>query len=187
MQMQQNTVISKILLTLLVFGTILWLGGEVQRINIAYEIYMPFTKMELKTEYSDAIRMHTVKLFTYGSLYSGIGFVATFIGFVTLAFHWRKQWKTKGWMFIVLVLFIIALPWGFYELLLDIKLSFLIKAGAVYFNDKQITDLFVKRFTDYAPWASISYLSIVSGIIILIWRPLNNIKKINKEEENEIK
>ena len=185
--MQQNTVISKILLTLLVFGTILWIGGEVQRINMAYEIYLPFTQMELKTEYNDAIRMHTVKLFTYGSLYSGTGFVAAFVGFVSLAFYWRKQWRSKGWMFIASVLFLIALPWGFYELLLDIKLSFLIKAGGVYFNDKQITDLFLKRFTAYAPWASISYMSIVASIFILIWRPLNNIKKIKTGEENETK
>ena len=187
MQMQKNTVVSKILLTLLVFGLILWLGGAIIRTATAYEIYNPFTELELKTEYSNAIRMHTVKLFTYGSLYTGTGFVMAFVGFLTLAYYWREEFKHRGWMFMSLVLFLIASTWGIYELILDIRLSYLVKAGMLDFGDKLINDLFAKRFSTYAPWATISYMSAVAGVLIIIWRPLNNIRKTKKGGENEIK
>ncbi len=181
----QRNVISKILLTLLVFGIVLWLGGAIVRLSTAYDIYMPFTQLELKTEYNDAMRMQTVKLFTYGSLYTGTGFVAAFVGFLALAFYWRSELKKHGWMFIALVLFLLAVPWGFYELVLDIRLSYLIKAGAANFDDILIKELFVRRFSTLTAWASISYMSAVASILILIWKPLNNIKKINQEHNDE--
>ncbi len=173
------------MLSLLVFGLILWLGGAIIRVSTAYDIYIPFTKMELKTEYGDAMRMHTVKLFTYGSLYTGTGFVMTFFGFLSLAYYWRNEFKRRGWMFIALVLFFIASSWGIYELLLDIRLSYLIKAGGASFNDKLITELFVNRFSKWAPWASIAYMSAITSIFIIIWRPLNKIKKVNKGGNDE--
>jgi hypothetical protein len=183
--MQKDTVISKILLTLLVLGLILWLGGAVVRVSNAYEIYMPFTQLELKTEYGNDIRMHTVKLFAYGSLYTGIGFAAMFVGFLSLAYYWRSEFNKKGWMFIAFVLFLIASTWGIYELILDIRLSYLIKAGGVDFNNKLITELFVYRFSKWMPWASLAYMSAFAAVLIIIWRPLNNIKKINKGGNDE--
>jgi hypothetical protein len=182
-QMQKDTVISKILLTLMVFGIILWLGGAIIRISTAYDIYMPFTRLELKTEYNDAMRMHTVKLFTYGSLYTGAGFVMAFIGFFSLAYYWRDEFKGKGWMFIALVLFIMASSWGIYELILDIRLSYLIKAGGAAFDNKLIGELFVHRLSTLAPWSSIAYMSAISSMLIMIWRPLNRIKKKNTGEK----
>ena len=181
----QDNVISKILLTLLVFGVILWLGGAIVRVSTAYDIYMPFTKLELKTEYSDAMRMHAVKLFAYGSLYTGAGFVMAFAGFLSLAFYWRTELKRRGWMFMALVLFLIASTWGVYELVLDIRLSYLIKAGSAAFGDKLITDLFVYRFSKFAPWASIAYMSVIASVLIIIWRPLNNLKNKNKGGNDE--
>ncbi len=183
--MQKDTVITKILLTLLVAGLILWLGGSVVRVSNAYEIYMPFTELELKSEYGNDIRMHTVKLFAYGSLYTGTGFVAMFIGFLSLAYCLRREFKSKGWLFISFVLFLFAASWGIYELILDIRLSSLIKAGVDDFNNKLITELFVYRFSKWTLWASMAYMSAIAAVLIIIWRPLNNIKKIKNGGNNE--
>jgi hypothetical protein len=180
--MRHNTATSKIFLTLLVFGVILWLGGSLVRMSTAYDIYVPFSQMELKADYSDTARLHTVKLFAMGALYTGIGFSSAFFGFVLLGFYLRKQLKQYGWLFMALVLFILSAPWGFYEMYLDIQLNFAIMDKGITFDSATINDLFVTRFSKLSFWPVLSYMAAITGVLTLVWRPLN--KYTGKSEEN---
>lgn len=180
--MRHNSITAKIFITLLTFGMILWLGGTIVRMSTAYDIYKPFSEMELKDGYSEAARIQTVKLFSYGAFYSQAGFYAAAIGFIALAVLFRKDFKTRGWMFMSLALFIIAIPWGIYESIMDLRLFYFIKNDNISFDDKLITELFVYRFSKLSPWAMISYLSALSSIAVIIWRPLQIVSKKQQHE-----
>lgn len=150
--------------------------------NTAYDIYKPFSEMELKNGYSEAARVQTVKLFSYGAFYSQAGFFAATISLIALSVLFRKDFNQNGWMFMALALFIIAVPWGIYESIMDLRLFYFIKNDNISFDDKLITELFVYRFSKLSPWAMISYMSAVSSIAVIIWRPL---QKISKEKTHE--
>ena len=182
--MRHNTIISKIFLTLLVFGMVLWLGGSIVRMSTAYDIYVPFSKMELKPDYTDAARLHTVKLFAFLALYTAIGFSAAFFGYVLLGFYMRKYLKQYGWLFISLVLFLLAAPWGFYEMYLDLNLNFAVLEKSVTFNSDAINDLFVTRFSKISIWAVMSYMLAVTSVLTLIWRPLHKYAILKKNDSS---
>jgi len=186
--MRHNTITAKIFLTLFSFGLILWLGGAIVRMSTAYDIYKPFSEMELKDGYSEASRVQTVKLFSYGALYSQSGFFAAAVGLIALSVLFRENFNQNGWMFMALALFIIAIPWAIYESIMDLRLFYFIKKDNISFDDKLITELFVYRFSKLSPWAMISYFSVLSSIAVIIWRPLQRVsKELRNERENETK
>lgn len=158
---------------------ILWLGGSIVRMSTAYDIYEPFTEMELKPGYPDTARVQTVKLFSYGSFYTGIGFAAAFIGFGGLGYLWASRMKKQGWLLMALALFMIAAPWGFYEIYIDLKLFYFVKNEGITFSDEMIKELFVDRFSKLSPWALLSYFSAISSVAVIVWRPLNKIENNN--------
>lgn len=181
--MKNSSKTFNILLTLFVFGFVIWFGGTILRTTIAYDIFVPGAEMELKAEYSNAERMQTIYIFSITSLLTGISYGVAAVSSIILAILSRKEFKQKGWLFMAFCLFVLTIPIQAYFLHLDYVL-----ANAVYyekvtdFYNPIIQEYFVERFTDVknASLYSISLLASLTCVLYAIWRPLE--KKDNLEK-----
>ena len=178
------SVTQKLLLSVLAFGLVVYIGGTIVRTAIAFEIYIPGTEMVLKTEYSDAIRLHTVKLYATGALYTDIGFIAALVASIGICIVFNKQLKLKGWLFIALLLIFIATPIELYLTYLDLKLNHLIWGPVSSFNDPAIKEFFVRRFTKLTIPSALAFLAISTSILLAVWRPLD--KSVPKSDTFEV-
>ena len=174
--MQNKSFKEKFFLTFLVSGLIMWIGGSIVRTGVAFDIFVPFSNMILKQSYNDAIRLYAVQLFSNSALYTGIGFTLFFIGYISLSLILSDKFKRFGWIFMAMMLFILATPYGLYELYLDIKLYFVLQYPGITFNDQGIKDFFFLRYTKLSIWGALSYLMAVTAVLICIWRPLDKMK-----------
>ncbi len=179
--MQKKSFREKFFLTFLVSGLIMWIGGSIVRTGIAFDMYVPFSNMILKTSYDDAIRLYVVQIYSNSALYTGIGFTLFFIGYISLGLLLSDRFKLHGWIFMALMMFALATPYGLFELYLDMKLYFLLQYPGINFNDPGIKDFFLIRFTKLSIWGSISYLMSITGVLICIWRPLDKMKYVLDE------
>ncbi len=175
----------KFLAIIYVLGMIIWLGGSVVRTVIAYDIYVPATALQMKTNYTDELRLHNVRLFGMGALYTEISYACSFVAAIMLFVLLRSQFKTKGWIFISLMLFFITVPMESILMYYDIKLNLAIRHGILNSFDMDIVrDFFISRFTKLNFLAPSAYLCGASSIIIGIWQPLDKLSKrivANKE------
>jgi len=171
--MLHKTKIAKLLLTLYTFGIIIWIGGSIIRTSIAFELYVPATKLTLKTEYSDAIRLQNVKLYAYSALYTDVAFGAAALAIILLVIYWSKNVKKYGWLFMSLILFVLSVPYEAFQIYLDIKLNYAIQSGLKVFDCPEISNYFVARFAKFSIWGAMSFLTSLTSIVVLIWRPLD--------------
>lgn len=179
--MQHYTKVAKILISLYVLGNLLWLGGSIIRTSIAFEIFVAGTELKLKTEYTDVVKLHNVKLYAYSALYTDFGFSLTLVSAIMLMIYLRKSIKKQGWLFMAFALLVIAVPYEFYQMYLDIKLNYVFNnSPPLLFSDKSITDFFIVRFTKLSIWGALSFLTAITSIIIIVWRPLD---KVNTKGE----
>jgi uncharacterized membrane protein len=184
--MKKNNKIYKIILTFFVFGFVIWLGGILIRTTIAYDLFVPDGSMELKPEYSNAVRIHAAYLYSATALLTGISYGIAAISSIFLAYFSRKEFKQRGWLFMAFCIFILTIPIQSYFIYLDFQL-----ANAVYYEKiddffhPKIQKYFVDRIKDVknSSFYAISLLAALTCILYSIWRPLE--KKIsNKNSDN---
>jgi hypothetical protein len=181
--MRHKTITAKIFITILVSGMILWIGGNIVRNAIAYDIFVPGTALELKNWYSDEAKLTTVSLFRTAGFYTITGFCMTFVSSVFLFVYLRKYLKFKGWLFMSLILIFLASPVEFYLMYYDIKIILAFNAQEIRsFNDKVIEKYFIGRYEDLSLPATLSFLASITAVLLAIWKPLD--KKYIKEEND---
>lgn len=186
----RKSLFAKIFMTILAFGFCLWFGGSVVRSAIGFDIFYPSAKLELKSHYTNEIRMHSVYLYATTSLYSDIGYFASFVSVLALAIYWRKQLKLRGWLFMSIMLFLVASPVELYFIYCDIKLSLAIYYDQVKdFASMPVTTYFYDRFKQpsMATPSALAFLAIITSVLYIIWRPLDGkSKEIEKNEVEQI-
>ena len=167
----------KVLLTIFVFGFVIWLGGTIFRTSIAYNLFKIGPQMELKPEYTNIERINTIYLFSTTSLMTGIAYCLSVVSGSLLAVMLRKEFKDKGWIFIIFCLFVFTVPIQSYFLYMDYEL-----ANAVYykkildFYHPDIQNFFVLRFKSITN-GSLRTMLLLSGftcILYAVWQPLDN-------------
>jgi hypothetical protein len=184
----------KVILTIFVFGFVLWLGGTVVRTGIAYNLFKLGAEMQLKTEYSNIERMNTIYLFSTTALITGIAYGFAAISSIILVVITKKELKQKGWLFIAFCLFVLTIPVQLYFFYMDYSL-----ASAVYyqgirdFYNPAIQQFFVKRFTNVvnASLRTLLFLFAFTCMLYSIWRPLekndtDNLSDNNLSENNQV-
>lgn len=174
----------KFLLSFLAFGLAIWIGGSVIRTVIAFDLFQPGTELILKN-YSDDIRMQTVKLFATTSIYTEVSYAVAFVSLVLLAFGWKNHIKERGWLFMAILLFFLTSPVEFYSMFLDYRLAMNLFFGScqIHFGDDVIQKLFVSRFKNLSIYSPMMYLAVITSIIFTIWRPLD--KTLKKNTDNK--
>ncbi len=172
--MQHKSITAKLLLTLIALGLLIWLGGSIIRTAIAYDLYVPGTALKLKNWYSDQERIHAVRMFGMGAMYTDIAYGTALASSILLCIYWRKNLKKRGWLFMSFVLMFLAAPVELYMIYLDIKLNLgLFWTNIANFDTPVIKDYFTYRFTKLAIPSTMSYLAVITSILFIIWRPLD--------------
>jgi hypothetical protein len=186
--MQAINKTSKVLMILLALGLIIWLGGNILRTVIAYDLYVPATELTLKSNYSDEIRMHTVRLYAMGALYTDIAYGVAFLSALALFVRFRRELRQRGWLFMSYVLFILAAPVDLYSIFLDIKLNLAVmyNSGLTFFSD-EVQRYFASRFRTMNLFSPLAYLAVITSIIIVIWRPLDKVETKKEAVADEVK
>ncbi len=175
--MQYNKPIVKIFTTILAFGFIIWFGGSIVRSALAFDVFVPGRALELKPEYSNEVRMHSVYLYGMLAFYTGIGYSLAFVSVVALTVMLRREMKKSGWFFMSIILFLLASPVEIYLVINDLYLNMALYYDNVTdFFDPAIQKHFVGRFRNVtiATFSGLAFLSAMTCIIYVVWRPLNS-------------
>lgn len=172
--MINNDRTTKILLSILAIGFILWFGGSVVRTAIGYDLFNPDAQLELKN-YAPEIRMHSVYLFANLAIYTGVGYGVSFLFSIITFFKIKKDLKTQGWLFMAFVLFLLASPIQLYLIYLDYGLAMeVVRSGLRDFNSYIVQQNFYQRFVDtkLTVMSSLSFLANLTALVYFIWKPL---------------
>ncbi len=169
--------IIRIIATFAICGFIIWFGGSILRSAIAYDLFVPTQDFQLKESYNDDLKMHSVYLFSTLALYTNVSYGISFFAIIILTFLLRNQFRSKGWLFMSIILFLLASPVEIYKIYLDYKLSW-----AVYYDNVRdfynpvIIEYFINRFKNIVlnTFSSLSFLANFTIIIYLIWKPLDS-------------
>lgn len=174
---------NRIALTLFSIGFLLWFGGSVLRSAIAFDLFEPGAKLELKQSYNDVQRMQNVYLFATLSTYTITGYFLAFTSALVLLFRLKSTFKEKGWLMMAFILFFISSPVEIYLIYNDIKLAILIYWDNIWeFNHQGIQDYFAMRYKSIpvATGSGLSFLAVLTGMLYLIWRPLDKTGEKNE-------
>lgn len=166
--------ISKIFIVILTAGLVIWLGGNVVRNAIAYDVFVPGTALEVKNWYSDIEKLSIVSVFRIASFYTIVGYSMTIVASFVLFGMFKKYFKAKGWLLMSFVLIFLTIPVELYLIYYDIKIILAFNDQIIKsFNDSIVQEYFIGRFSKLGIPTTMSFLSAVSAAIIAIWRPLD--------------
>lgn len=180
------TKITKFLLVILTFATIIWLGGSITRAVVAYSMFIPATELEFQPGQSDEIKLNTVKIYSDTAIYTTVSFAIVFFSVIIFFVICKKELKIYGWLFMSFVLFFLASPVELYLTYLDIKLMLYINySQTLSFSDREVTEFFLNRLKNLNVISPLAYLSFFTSIILLIYKPLDRRNKIETEAKNE--
>lgn len=175
--------ICKVLLTIFALSFIMWFGGSFFRTIVAFDLFVPGADLELKTEFNDIMRMHTVRLYAAMSAYSMGAYIAAFLSLTALLVYIKKEFKLKGWLFMSVILFYISSPIELYLLYYDYNLSVAVFWDRINdFNHKIVQDFFLNRFKSIAiaTTSALSFLMILTAILYMVWKPLDKEKELDE-------
>ncbi len=171
-----ETKFAKILMTLAICGFMVWFGGSFLRSAIAYDLFIPTENFQLKDSYSDVIRMHSVYMFSTLAAYTNISYGISLVSVLIFILLVRKELKAKGWLFMSILLFLLASPIEIIKIYYDAKLSWAIYYDNVRdFYNPIISEYFIERFKNITmnTMSSLSLLANFTIIFFMIWKPLD--------------
>jgi hypothetical protein len=172
--MRHKTITFKILLTILVFGAITWIGGTIVRSAIAYDLFVPGKALELKNWYSLEQQLTIVSVFRIAGFYTIVGFCLTFASSITIFIYLKEYLRKKGWLFMALILIFLTAPVELYLIYCDLKIIFAFNNMQINsFNDAIIQKYFLARYKHFTVPSALSFLASISAVFLLIWRPLD--------------
>lgn len=167
--------IIKLFLTLIAIGAILWLGGNIMRSVIAYDIFEPVKDLPVKTDKPYDALFQTAYLYSMLSLYTTIGYIMCFVSVLFLTFKLKDKLRKSGWIFMAIVLFLLFSPIEFIRIYYDFQMSWVIFIEEVRdFYHGYINDYFIERYRSiwFTSLSTLSVFANITAIIFIIWKPL---------------
>ncbi len=166
----------KLFLTFTILGIIVWLGGSVIRNAIAFDIFIPGTLIQKPS--SDAIFVNnTIRLYTLTAFYTITGYALVCIGMLFLLFRNISMLKKRGWLFMIVALFMLAIPAEVYLILFDIELVKTLQSSAdTHTINAGLSDIFFKKFSpdSFTSQAStLTMMAYITSLILFAFRPLD--------------
>ncbi len=166
-------IVNKFIQITLAIGLILWIGGNVVRYAIAYDLFVPGTELTLKNWYSPEIQLNIVSIFRIASFYTFSGYCLTIISTIILIIINKSKFKNNGWMLISSILILLTLPIESILAYFDIKImSGFNNLEIKSFDSEIIKTYFLGRLKHWFIPGSLSFLSGMSAVIIAVWKPL---------------
>lgn len=144
---------------------------------MAFDLFVPATELSLKNYYSQEVRLHTIHLYSVGSVYTGIAFSIAVICSLLLFFLTKKKLKVNGWLFMSFIMFFLVVVLECYNLYLDIMLGMAISNNEIdSFSSPAIKEYFLFRYYKLGILEPLKYLAIITIIVLIVWKPLNKSK-----------
>lgn len=173
-----RSTLSRVILSLFVLASILWLGIAVARLAVGYDAFVTGT-VTLKAKLVEPVLLQTIWLYTSLGMWTTVAYgVAAAMGLVVL---WllRGHYKAHGWLLMSALLFVILIPAQIYLIDADLLLwsFFDYRTGMALAQPGEIVNVFTSRFSNQAIGITTS-LVLLSGITIVLFttmRPLHNI------------
>lgn len=174
----KSSLFSKISWLLFAFGIILALGGQFIRLSVIYDLYIPGT-LELKTWYTWQIQHQTVRLYANAFIYCGIGYIMATLGAIMVIFTSASQLKKKGWMFMSVVLWLLAVGFSAKSLYSDYNLATYLLSPSASTPEavKMVTTLLQKESVYFL----VSLLCQISVVCVIVFKPLESKRALNNE------
>ncbi|GAB1370465.1 hypothetical protein MASR1M45_05260 [Candidatus Kapaibacterium sp.] len=166
----------KVLYFLFALGFIIWFGGSIVRNVIIFDLFVPAQELTFEPKYDDSIINYNIELYVATSLYTNVSYAVIFVISLILLYSERRNLRQHGWLFMSFIVFFIASPIIIYNIYLDLGLSF-----AIFYHDFSFLNYGIKTeiFNRYKSnlntvLSGISYLSTITILFYIIWKPLKN-------------
>lgn len=155
---------------LLAFGLILALGGQFIRLSVIYDLYIPGT-LTLKSWYAWQIQHQTIKLYANGFIYCGIGYIIATLGSIMAAVMSFSYLRQKGWMFMGIILWLLAVAFSAKSIYSDYLLStYLLSPSA---NTSQALTMVTTSLQKESVYFLVSLLCQISVVVVVVYKPLD--------------
>jgi hypothetical protein len=150
------------------FGA-LWFGGYLLRILLTFQLYEPkdyLLKSYINSQNLSGILTTLNSAITFNLVLFPL-FVITFILFLTTS---RINLKKEGWLFIILLIVIITIPFEIYLMVFDYRIASKVFSGN--FNSSEIINLYTKRMSVLSSFPLIELFAYCGIIFLLVFKPL---------------
>ncbi|MCX6155415.1 MAG: hypothetical protein NT007_14775 [Candidatus Kapabacteria bacterium] len=183
MKNQSNFV--KIIVSIMAVGFIFWFVGSLLRGAIAYQVFENGQTLHIKQWLPVSDVLQTVRVYASLAIYTGIGYIVTYLLSIVLIIALRKEIKQQGWLFMALTLFLLTGVIEFYLMYYDFQLGTgLLFDPQVRFDDYIVQQFFVSRIKNLTV-ATMSALSALAGltvVLFVIWMPLQKELKVKRDQ-----
>lgn len=159
---------TKISLSLLVLGASVWLGSNLTRMTLLYDMFDAGTIDWLAGISEERIRV-TASLFANTTFYASIAYTLFVVGVVCIAAATKGMWRAQGWIPLASVLVLLYVPVEVYLQYQDYELLRILDAGSQIDIVKQHV---VDRVKGAGLYSGLSLLSYVTALIVCVWQPL---------------
>lgn len=175
--MKKLSKLSKILLFLAVLSAIIWVGSTLTWQLITYQLFdgpelnfKPYvTEQNLHGIYETILPAVTITFVSY------CGFIISFVLFLITA---RINLKQFGWLFIIMTVVFILMPFEVYLMTIDFKMISLLNSGN--FDNNVISSLILSRFKVLGSITIIELLCYMAFIYFILFKPLQVIPNNNE-------
>lgn len=158
----------KISLSLLVLGASIWLGSNLTRMTLLYDMFDAGTIDWLAGISEERIRV-TAGLFANTTFYASVAYTLFIVGVVSIASATRSIWRAQGWIPLASVLVLLYVPVEVYLQYQDYELLKILEDGAQIDTIKQCV---VDRVKGAGLYSGLSLLSYATALIVCVWQPL---------------
>jgi hypothetical protein len=167
--MKNLKIFPKILLFFIVLSGALWIGSYFTRMLLSYQIFEG-TNFSLKPYINDQNLAGILKSFEPVIISTFVLYIIFIITYIIFIITSKISLKNNGWLFIVIVIILLTMPFEIYLSTIDYKIINLINSAN--FNPKQVLDLIVERFTVFGSFPVIELFCYGAIIYFLLFRPL---------------
>jgi hypothetical protein len=167
--MKNISILSKIFAVLALISAAVWIGSYISRLFLVYQLF----------EGPDLIlRSYINSENINGILYSMFpSFIVHFAAFIimftaTILFYLTSKIKLKfnGWLFIILIAFLITTPFEIYLMLIDYKVIMMLYSNS--FDSNTVINLLRDRIKDLSSYSIVAILTYISFYYFIVFQPL---------------
>ncbi len=158
---------------------VLWLGAYLSRLLLTYQLFEPkdyILKAFVTPENLGGI-ITTLGAAVSTTMILYIIFIVSFIAFLVSS---RISLKKNGWLFIIVLIVFVLLPFEVY--LMTIDYSIIDKIYYSAFDPQTVLNLFVKRLKVLSSFSLVEILSYFAAVYFVLFQPLTKRDAIKNED-----
>lgn len=168
--MQNLNKLSKVFLYLASLSGILWLGGYLSRLLLTYQLFEPkdfILKSYVIPDQNLGGILYTMNSSVTFTLVTYIAFLVFFFLFIAFS---KISLKKEGWLFIILLIVVITMPFEIYLMTIDYKIATQVFYGG--YNPSEILNLYIRRMKVLSSFPLIEIFSFFGIIFMFLFQPL---------------